>query len=172
MMTKRLSRMILAALLFAVPLLFTSPAHAQMIVEDPSSIVVLIEQLVHQALQIDNEVQQIQNQIQSIENEKNMLAHLNLSTAAGALEAMQQIQQTLSQFCIGLQNQGISDPIGFGAGYNCGLVAQELRIFIPLPATGRGSPISRSPSTPISGPSKKLPRRPRRCRPRMPPSPT
>ena len=56
-----------------------------MIVEDPGSIVVLIEQLVHQALAIDNQVQQIQNQIQSIENEKNMLAHLNLSTAAGCL---------------------------------------------------------------------------------------
>ena len=131
MRMNRFHRTVIFAALVLVPLVFTSSAHAQWIVEDPTGLVVLIEQLARQAQEIDNEVQQIQNQVQSLQNERQMLAHLKLSNADQAIEAMQQIQQTLRQFCVELQTQGLSDPIGFDAGYNCGLIAQQLRTLYP-----------------------------------------
>jgi P-type conjugative transfer protein TrbJ len=129
--TKRLSRALAMAVLVLLPMVRASQAHAQWIVHDPGNAVLLVEQLAHQAQEIDNQVQQIQNQIQSLQNQEKMLAHLNFTTAGQAIESMQQIQQTLRTFCVELQTEGISDPIGFDAGYNCGLVAQELRSVYP-----------------------------------------
>jgi len=131
MQPNRFHRTVILAALVLAPLAFTASARAQWVVEDPTSALLLIEQLARQAQEIDNQVQQIQNQIQSLQNEKQMLAHLKLSNAGQAIEAMQQIQQTLRQFCVELQTQGLSDPIGFDAGYNCGLIAEELRALYP-----------------------------------------
>lgn len=113
------------------PLAWCSSAHAQWVVEDPTNAALQIQQLIREAQEIDNQVQQIQNQVQSLQNQKNMLAHLNLSNAAQAIAAMQQIEQTLLQQCSAMQAQGASDRLGFAAGYNCGLIAQQLRAIYP-----------------------------------------
>jgi len=131
MRTNRLSRRVVLAALALAPLAFASSVHAQWIVEDPTNAVLQIQQLIREAQEIDNQIQQIQNQVQSLQNESKMLQHLNVSNAQQALDAMQQIQMTLRQFCIELQSQGASDPIGFQSGYNCGLIAQQLRQLFP-----------------------------------------
>ena len=132
MRLNRISRTLILGGVAIVPLAIASQARAQWVVEDPTNAMLLIEQLARQAQEINNQVRQIQNQIQSLQNEQKMLAHLNLSNADQAIEAMQQIQQTLRQFCIELQTQGISDPGGCDAGYDCGLIAQELRTLFPV----------------------------------------
>lgn len=131
MRTNRSTRTVVLAALALVPLAFASSAHAQWIVEDPTNAVLQIEQLLREAQEIDNQIQQIQNQVQSLQNESKMLQHLNVSNAQQALDAMEQIQQTLRQFCIELQSQGASDRIGFESGYNCGLIAEQLRALFP-----------------------------------------
>ena len=131
MRTNRLTRTMVLAALALAPLAFTSSAHAQWIVEDPTNAVLQIQQLLREAQEIDNQIQQIQNQVQSLQNESKMLQHLNVSNAQQALDAMEQIQQTLRQFCIELQSQGASDRIGFESGYNCGLIAEQLRALFP-----------------------------------------
>ena len=132
MQTNRFSRTVLFASLLAMPLAFASPARAQWVVHDPGNAILLIQQMIRQAEEINNQVTQIQNQIQSLQNESRMLQHLNLSNAQQAISAMQQIQQTLRQFCIELQSQG-SDRIGFEGGLNCTLIAQQLRALYPAP---------------------------------------
>ena len=114
-----------------LPLMFASAARAQWVVEDPTNAALQIQQLIREAQQIDNQIQQIQNQVQSLQNESKMLQHLSVSNAQQALDAMEQIQQALRQFCIELQSQGASDQIGFESGYNCGLIAQQLRALFP-----------------------------------------
>lgn len=140
MRTNRLTRMFCLAALVMIPLAFTSSAHAQWIVEDPTNAVLQIQQLLREAQEIDNQIQQIQNQVQSLQNESKMLQHLNVSNAQQALNAMEQIQQTLRQFCIELQSQGASDRIGFESGYNCGLIAEQLRALFPAAEDWRAQP--------------------------------
>ena len=132
MQTNRFPRAILVVSLFLLPLAFASPARAQWVVHDPGNAILLIEQMLRQAQEINNQVTQIQNQIQSLQNESRMLQHLNLSNAQQAINAMQQIQQTLRQFCIEIQSQG-ADRIGFEGGLNCALIAQQLRALYPAP---------------------------------------
>ena len=131
MSSNRLSRALVVTTLALFPLIFVSTARAQWVVEDPTNAVLQIQQLIREAQEIDNQIQQIQNQVQSLQNESKMLQHLSVSNAQQALDAMEQIQQALRQFCIELQVQGASDHIGFESGYNCGLIAQQLRALFP-----------------------------------------
>lgn len=133
MRINRINRTAALTVLALASLALCSSARAQWVVEDPTNALLLVEQLARQAQEIDNQIQQIQNQVQSLQNEKNMLAHLNLSNAGQALAAMQQIEQTLRQFCIELQSQGANDRIGFEGGFNCGVIAQQLRALFPAP---------------------------------------
>lgn len=137
-MSKNFIRNIVLAGSFLLPLILASRAKAQWIVYDPTNGTLLIEQLAHQAQEIDNQVQQIQNQIQSLQNESRMLQHLSISNAQQAVGIMEQIQQTLQQFCGEMQSEGSTDPIGFTAAFNCGLIAQLIRDAYPAPQDWRG----------------------------------
>ena len=122
-------RSITFASLFLIPLALCSTAHAQYIVHDPINGVVLIEQLAHQAQEIDNQVQQIQNQVQSLQNQSRMLQHLSITNAQQAIGAMTQMQQALEQS----NGQGATDPIGFTSGFDSGQVTQLIRLAYPAP---------------------------------------
>ena len=128
----RIHRTVVLTASLVLPLIFASPAKAQWVVHDPGNAILLIQQMIRQAQEINNQVRQIQNQVQSLQNESRMLQHLNLSNAQQAIFAMQQVQQTLRQFCIELQSQG-ADRVGFEAGLNCALIAQQLRALFPAP---------------------------------------
>jgi conjugal transfer/entry exclusion protein len=132
MRRRRLSLAVLAAAV--VPLWVTSRAHAQLVVADPGNAVLLIQQLLRDAEQVQNQITEIQNQVKSLENEANGLKHLDVSNFAQAIAAMQQVQVTLLRRCAELDAEGSPDPIRFDTGLDCGTLIARFRAVYPAPA--------------------------------------
>jgi conjugal transfer/entry exclusion protein len=132
MRTRRLSLAVVAAVV--VPLLSGSRAHAQLVVTDPGNTLVLIQQLLSDAEQVQNQITQIQNQVRSLQAEANMLKHLDVSNFQQAIAAMRQVQTTLLRRCAELDAEGSPDPIRFDTGLDCRTLIARFRAAYPAPS--------------------------------------